>query len=138
MSIPAGFLVERFGGKNRHDRGVPGGHGGIVEFRLAPGLSRGGVLAIRNGIGNGYAANRDQSPVAGFGGEAHFAFNSAFAQLVFGSASFLSPYMYSHLVLNLGNEHAGSNWLLKVLARLTPPALHGLPYTGFSVYLPWP
>ena len=57
------------------------------------------------------------------GGEAHFAFNSAFAQLVFGSASFLSPYMYSYLVLNLGNEHAGGNWLLKVLARLTPPAL---------------
>jgi hypothetical protein len=60
--------------KNRHDRGVPGGHGGIIEFRLAPGLSRGGVLAIRNGIGNGYAANRDQSPVAGFGGRSAFRF----------------------------------------------------------------
>jgi len=57
------------------------------------------------------------------GGEEHFAFNSAFAQLVFGSASFLSPFMYSYLVLNLGNEHASRNWLLEVLARLTPPAL---------------
>ena len=57
------------------------------------------------------------------GGEEHFAFNSAFAQLVFGSASFLSPYMYSYLVLNLGNKHTIRNPMLNVLARLTPPAL---------------
>ena len=57
------------------------------------------------------------------GGEEHFAFNSAFAQLVFGSASFLSPYMYSYLVLNLGNDRAARNWLIDVLAKLTPPAL---------------
>jgi fucose permease len=57
------------------------------------------------------------------GGEEHFAFNSAFAQLVFGSASFLSPYMYSYLVLNLGSAHNDRNRLLEVLARVTPPAL---------------
>jgi fucose permease len=31
--------------------------------------------------------------------------------------------MYSYLVLNLGNERGSRNWLLDVLARLTPPAL---------------
>jgi MFS transporter, FHS family, L-fucose permease len=57
------------------------------------------------------------------GGEEHFAYNSAFAQLVFGSASFVSPYLYSYLVLNLGREHATRNPLLDALARLTPPDL---------------
>ena len=32
------------------------------------------------------------------GGEEHFAFNSVLAQLVFGAASFLSPYLYKYLV----------------------------------------
>ena len=42
------------------------------------------------------------------GGEENFAFNSALAQLVFGIASFISPLLYSYLVLNLGNasDHA--------------------------------
>jgi len=36
------------------------------------------------------------------GGEEHFAFNSTLVQLVFGSASFLSPHLYTYLVNNLG------------------------------------
>jgi hypothetical protein len=39
-----------------------------LSFALHPGYRVAVFLAIRNGIGNGYAANRDQSPVAGFGG----------------------------------------------------------------------
>jgi len=33
------------------------------------------------------------------GGEEHYAFNSTLAQLIFGSASFISPRIYSYLVL---------------------------------------
>jgi fucose permease len=57
------------------------------------------------------------------GGEEHFAFNSAFAQLIFGSASFVSPYLYSYLVVNLGNSTQERNLLLTVLAKITPPDL---------------
>ena len=35
------------------------------------------------------------------GGEEHFALNETIAQLLFGSASFLSPWIYSYLVVNL-------------------------------------
>src|SRR5439155_292442 len=35
------------------------------------------------------------------GGEEHYAFNSVLAQLIFGGASFLSPLVYSYIVLNL-------------------------------------
>ena len=59
------------------------------------------------------------------GGEEHFAFNSAFAQLVFGAASFLSPRVYSYIV-----EHprtAGDSApVLTILHRITPPNLQWL------------
>src|SRR5437016_2213619 len=57
------------------------------------------------------------------GGEEHFAFYSAFAQLIFGSASFVSPRIYSYLVQNLNQSSSDGSFLLRVLARLTPPQL---------------
>ncbi len=57
------------------------------------------------------------------GGEEHYAFYSALAQFVFGAASFLSPRIYSYLVLNLGDPAEGSNLMLRVLGRMTPRAL---------------
>jgi FHS family L-fucose permease-like MFS transporter len=57
------------------------------------------------------------------GGEEHYAFNSALAQLVFGSASFLSPRVYSYLVLNLEGSSPGHNGFLRILKRLTPAEL---------------
>ena len=46
------------------------------------------------------------------GGEEHFAFNSVFAQLFFGGASFLSPQIYSYLVANLQQEQINPNLLI--------------------------
>ncbi|HEU5145498.1 MAG TPA: MFS transporter, partial [Chryseosolibacter sp.] len=46
------------------------------------------------------------------GGEEHFAFNSVMAQLFFGSASFLSPLLYSYLVNNI---HTGNDQPLILL-----------------------
>ena len=57
------------------------------------------------------------------GGEEHFAFNSAFAQLIFGAASFLSPLVYSDLVGHSGPAHPDAKGLYAVLARMTTPAL---------------
>ena len=57
------------------------------------------------------------------GGEENYAFNSTLAQLVFGSASFISPRIYSYLVLNLKEPGAGQNALLQALRRVTPVQL---------------
>ena len=38
------------------------------------------------------------------GGEENYAFNSVLAQLIFGAASFISPLVYSYLVVNLANK----------------------------------
>src|SRR5690606_29228302 len=52
------------------------------------------------------------------GGEAHFAFNSVLAQLFFGSASFLSPMLYSYFV---GNIHTtNDDAIIVVLNGLVP------------------
>jgi fucose permease len=56
------------------------------------------------------------------GGEEHYAFNSALAQLVFGSASFISPRIYSYL-LHLSSPSSVQNALVRVLGSFTPPEL---------------
>ncbi len=57
------------------------------------------------------------------GGEEHFAFNAVFAQLIFGLASFLSPRVYSYLVLNLHSKTAEDNFILRLLSSLVPAGL---------------
>ena len=63
------------------------------------------------------------------GGEEHFAFNNLIVQLVFGGASFLSPFVYSYLVSNLNNQRIGQGFFINFMAWLTP---HHLPWV--SIY----
>jgi MFS transporter, FHS family, L-fucose permease len=49
------------------------------------------------------------------------------AQLIFGAASFLSPQVYSYLVLNLPENASSGNFLLESLAGLVPA---GLPWVS--------
>lgn len=57
------------------------------------------------------------------GGEEHFAFNSVFAQLVFGAASFLSPFVYSSLVTHLSQPIEHEGFLIGLISYLTPVQL---------------
>jgi fucose permease len=123
MSIPAGFWVERFTEKPVMIVAFIAATAGALSFALHPTYS----VALRSFfvIGAGMAtlqvAINPLLRVAG--GEEHFAFNSAFAQLIFGSASFVSPRIYTYLVGNLNRPGSQGNPLLAVLAKLTPPAL---------------
>lgn len=121
MSIPAGFLVERFGEKPVMISAFLAGTIGSLSFAFHPTYQIALVSLFIMGSGMATLQTAINPLLRVAGGEEHFAFNSAFAQLIFGSASFLSPYMYSYLVLNLGkSEH---DPLLRLLARLTPPEL---------------
>ena len=123
MSIPAGFLVERFGEKPVMISAFLAGTIGSLSFAFHPTYRVAIVSLFIMGSGMATLQTAINPLLRVAGGEEHFAFNSAFAQLIFGSASFLSPYMYSYLVLNLGKPASNSDPLLKVLARITPPAL---------------
>jgi fucose permease len=123
MSIPAGFLVERFGEKPVMIVSFAAGTLGSLSFALFPryGVAVFSLFLIGAGMATLQVAINPLLRVAG--GEEHYAFNSALAQLVFGSASFLSPRIYSYLVLNLKNVSLDRNALLRVLGRLTPAEL---------------
>jgi MFS transporter, FHS family, L-fucose permease len=63
------------------------------------------------------------------GGEEHFAFNNLIVQLVFGVASFLSPFVYSYLVTNLSTRIVDKGVFIHLMSFLTP---HSLPWV--SIY----
>jgi fucose permease len=123
MSIPAGFLVERFSEKPVMITSFVAGLVGSLSIALHPSFLV--IIVASFVIGAGMAALQVAiNPLLRVaGGEEHFAFNSAFAQLVFGSASFLSPRVYSYIVEHRGTSAAAANPLLLVLHRLTPANL---------------
>ena len=123
MSIPAGFWVERFTEKPVMIAAFLAGTIGALTFALFPRyhIALPSLFVIGAGMATLQVAINPLLRVSG--GEENFAFNSAFAQLIFGTASFASPRIYSYLVENLGKPSAHANLLLRMLAKITPPAL---------------
>ena len=126
MSVPAGFLVERFGEKPVMIAAFLAGTTGSLSFAVHPSYRVAVVSLFVMGSGMATLQTAINPLLRVSGGEEHFAFNSAFAQLIFGIASFISPYIYSYLVLNLGRSTHQSP-LLDFLARITP---HYLPWAS--------
>jgi MFS transporter, FHS family, L-fucose permease len=122
MSIPAGFLVERFGEKPVMLVAFLASTAGSLSFALHPSYRVALISLFVMGSGMATLQTAINPLLRVAGGEEHFAFNSAFAQLIFGIASFVSPYIYSYLVLNLGRA-SNRNLLLDALGKVTPPAL---------------
>ena len=123
MSIPAGFLLERFGEKPVMIAAFLAGTLGSLSFALHPTYKVAVVSLFVMGSGMATLQTAINPLLRVAGGEEHFAFNEAFAQLIFGSASFLSPYLYSYLVVNLSQPSGNKNLFLTTLARWTPPDL---------------
>ena len=123
MSIPAGFFVERCGEKPVMLAAFLAGTVGSLSFALFPAyrVAVGSLFVMGAGMATLQTAINPLLRVAG--GEEHFAFNSAFAQLIFGSASFISPRIYSYLVQNLGSPSAENGALLRILRKVTPATL---------------
>jgi len=123
MSIPAGFLLERVTEKPVMIMAFLAGMLGSLSFALFPHYGVAMVSYFVMGAGMAVLQVAINPLLRISGGEEHYAFYSALAQFVFGAASFLSPRIYSYLVLNLGDPAEGSNLMLRVLGRMTPRAL---------------
>ena len=123
MSIPAGFLVERLTEKPVMILAFLAGTLGALSFAVFPEYRVAIVSYFVMGAGMAVLQVAINPLLRVSGGEEHYAFYSALAQFVFGAASFLSPRIYSYLVLNLEKPAADGNLLLRVLGRLTPRAL---------------
>ncbi|MGD0582253.1 MAG: MFS transporter [Bacteroidales bacterium] len=123
MSIPSGMLIQRYQEKKGLVSAWVLAFFGALLFSLLPGFPV--FLCSLFMIGSGMALLQ----VALFpllrvtGGEEHFAFNNMIVQLVFGAASFLSPFVYSYLVSNLGSQ-VHHDLLIRIMSLLTPERMH--------------
>ncbi len=122
MSIPSGFLLNKWGEKRMMILAFLLAFTGALGFALFPGFNI--FLISLFTIGTGMAALQVViNPLLRVsGGVEHYAFNSVLAQLIFGLASFVSPQVYSYLVTNIDNGNTGKP-LVSLFASLVPESL---------------
>jgi len=130
MSIPSGMIIQKYSEKRCLIAAWILAFSGALLFTVVPVFPV--FLCSLFLIGSGMALLQ----VAIYpllrvsGGEEHFAFNSVIAQLVFGAASFLSPFVYSYLVSNLNSQELSYGGFIKFVSIFTPD---NLPWV--SIYL---
>ena len=122
ISIPAGYMLERFGSKFLIILAFAIGSGGSLIFAFHPSYVT--YLATLFIVGMCVAMLQVAfwPLLRTSGGEENYSFNSVLTQIFFGAASFISPWVYSYLVLNLP-KNPNANLLLSVLAKLVPSNL---------------
>jgi fucose permease len=123
MSIPTGFLVEKYGEKTILLVAFSISFAGALLFATNSTYSYALLSLFLMGIGVAMMQVAINPLLRVAGGEKHFAFNSVLAQLVFGLASFLSPKLFVYIVGNLGNASGTENGLVKFMARIVPDNL---------------
>ena len=123
MSIPAGMLLERYREKPVMIGAFALAFAGALLFSALPRYPAAIVSLFL--IGSGMAALQVAiNPLLRLaGGEEHYALNSVLAQLVFGGASFLSPFIYTYFVRNLGQPGGEGKPLIGLMVKLVPPSL---------------
>ena len=123
MSIPAGMIVQKLDEKKCLVFAWILALAGALVFSLFPSFPvfLGSLFLI--GCGMAFLQVIIYPLLRVAGGEQHFAFNSVFAQLVFGAASFLSPLVYAYLVTHLGNPTLPKGIVISLISYLTPDTL---------------
>jgi len=122
MSIPAGILTEKYGEKTVMLSAFTISFAGALLFAVYPNYIMSIVSLFLIGAGMAMLQVVINPLLRTAGGEAEFSFFSILAQLFFGLASFISPLVYSYLVLHL-NEDQEQSALLQLLSALVPENL---------------
>lgn len=120
MSIPAGFAVEKFGEKKMMLAAFIFAMSASLVFAGLPSFTV--FLFSLFTIGTGMAILQVViNPLLRVsGGEEHYAFNSVLAQLIFGLASFISPRVYSWLIVGLAENPDQQSATIKAFSALVP------------------
>ncbi|MGE5402026.1 MAG: sugar MFS transporter [Ignavibacteriales bacterium] len=127
MSIPSGMLVDRYKEKPIMFSAFLVAFAGALLFAVMPSyyVAIFSLFLIGAGMAMLQVAINPLLRVAG--GEEHFAFNSVLAQLIFGAASFISPWVYSYLVRNIHSGNADTGAVISLLNKVVPA---GLPWVS--------
>ena len=123
MSIPSGMLVERFREKPVMIGAFVLAFAGALLFASIPRYPTAIVSLFLIGAGMAALQVAINPLLRVAGGEEHYAFNSVLAQLIFGGASFLSPFIYTYFVRNIGKPGGETKPLVGLMSKLVPPSL---------------
>ena len=123
MSIPAGILVDRYKEKRVILAAFIVAFVGALLFATLSDFPSAMISLFLIGLGMAMLQVAINPLLRVAGGEEHFAFNSVLGQLVFGLASFISPQVYTYLVLNLKDSAEQKNFLINTLASVVPSDL---------------
>jgi fucose permease len=121
MSVPAGILIEKYSEKFVMIAAFFLAFAGALLFALFPRFSVALPSLFIIGVGMAMLQVAINPLLRHSGGEENFAFFSVLAQLVFGSASFLSPQLYSYLVHNVHSTN--TSLFIRVLNPIVPDHL---------------
>lgn len=123
MSIPSGILVEKYKEKKIMIAAFIFAAIGATLFAFFPYYSVALPSLFIIGLGMAMLQVAVNPLLRSAGGQENFAFNSVMAQLVFGSASFISPQVYSYLVKGLSSPANEHNVILSFLSGIVPDHL---------------
>ncbi|MBK5261780.1 MAG: MFS transporter [Peptostreptococcaceae bacterium] len=122
MSIPSGYVLERWGEKKLMMLAFFLAMAGAVVFAFVPHFNVFVISLFTIGTGMAVLQVVINPLLRVSGGEEHYAFNAVLAQLIFGAASFISPLMYSYLVTNI-DGHNTAKPFIGFLGRLVPTSM---------------
>ena len=123
MSIPSGFLVEYIGEKKVMILAFLISSIGALAFSINPSYSLYVLSLFLIGSGMAMLQVSINPLLRNIGGEKEFAFNSVLGQLFFGLASFISPLIYSYLIISLSVGNETSNSIILFFKKITFPNL---------------
>jgi len=123
MSIPAGILVEKYKEKPVMAAAFAIACFGALLFSLFTSYAMAILSLFLIGTGMAILQVAINPLLRVSGGEEHFAFNSVFAQFIFGLASFLSPRVFTYLVSHLQETGGTPPPLIRLLAKVVPADL---------------
>jgi fucose permease len=121
MSIPSGILIEKYSEKTVMIAAFIMAFLGALLFALLPTFEIALLSLFAIGIGMAMLQVAINPLLRQAGGEEHFAFNSAMANVFFGGASFLSPLLYSYLVQNIHSPSGNS--VIVLFNKLVSPGM---------------
>jgi len=123
LSVPSGMMVEKYGEKKVIVFAFFISFLGALLFSVFPVFKIAMVSLFLIGAGMAMLQVSINPLLRVAGGEEHFAFNSVLAQLFFGLASFISPKVFSYLVINLDNYSSNSDAIIRMFHSLVPENL---------------
>src|SRR3954451_15856325 len=122
MSIPSGMLIEKYQEKKIMIAAFIVAFFGSLLLALFPNYLTAVLSLFLIGCGMAMLQVVINPLLRTSGGEEHFAFYSIMAQLIFGLASFISPLVYSNIVIHL-KQNTSAGFFYELLGRNVPAGL---------------